>query len=421
MGIQWTSQWTVDLGTPVLVHLLLWDGELAGLEEVGELGTFVGWITAQIVDAVVIEVFQSIISESLTGSEDSESKFGLLNWITSLGGGLDIAICVVVKCLAVDTILLAGTEDKELVGDPGILSLHEIGMIVVLWLSARLDWQHCSILVHNIIELLSIDVSSQSTKSAWSVELWDIWDLDTERVVGGEGHNDSLLVLNGESGSRVTDTDGPGLEVGVVPWSEHLNPIDQGGFGATVDVNGQVVKVDFDFGDLGDVVSLSWQLVLSSNREPSVWCWKVGAWLREDIWASSLVIESKTVIGDVMWISTHAGLLDLHVTISSIFTGGVSWFTDTVELMVSHVAIGILSTGVGFAGDDVLTESSRCVVWADTIKVLPWEGLIWNTLSTVTKSWLTANVTLWRHCSNCFTGANLIQEITDGAFVSNRL
>lgn len=238
MGIQWASQWTVDLVTPVLVHLLLWNGELAVLEEIGELGTLVSWITTQIIDAIVIEVLQSIISESLAGTEDSKSKFGLLNWVTGLGSGLDIAICVVIERLAVDTILLAGTEDKELVGDPRIFSLHEICMIVIFRLATGFDLQDSSILIDNIIQLLSINISSQSAKSGWSIELWDVWDLDTKGVVGGEGDNDSLLVLNGESGSRVTDTDCPGLQVGVVPWGENLNSVDQGGFRATVNVDG---------------------------------------------------------------------------------------------------------------------------------------------------------------------------------------
>ena len=180
MGIQWASQWTVNLVTPVLVHLLLWNSELTILEEIGEFGTLVGWITAQIIDTVVVEVFQSIISKSLAGTEDSESEFSLLNWIASLRSGLDIAICVVIERLAVDTILLAGTEYKELIGDPGIFSFHEIGMIVTFWLTARFDLQNGSVLVDDVIQLLSINVSSQSAKCGWSIELWDVWDLNTK-------------------------------------------------------------------------------------------------------------------------------------------------------------------------------------------------------------------------------------------------
>lgn len=139
-----------------------------------------------------------------------------------------------------------------------------------------------------------------------------------------------------------------------------------------------------------------------------------------------MVVETKTVVSDVVRISTHAGLLDLHVTISSILSGRVSWFADAVELMVCHIAVGVLSAGVGFAGDHVLAESSGGVVRADTIEVLPWELGVWHTLSTVAESWLTANVTLGRDCSGELSGvrvssANLVQEITDCAFVSNRL
>lgn len=138
-------------------------------------------------------------------------------------------------------------------------------MVVVLWLTAGFDWQDGSILVDNIIQLLSINVSSQSTEGGWSIELRNIWDLNAEGVVGGESDCDSLLILNGERGSRITDSDGPGTQFWIVPWGENLDSIDESCLGASIDVDCQVVKVNFNFGNLGDVVTLSWQLVLSSH------------------------------------------------------------------------------------------------------------------------------------------------------------